>query len=108
MQIKLLFFIEMFLIDYYRSGRHPNSGTTFLFCLMMSKTCRKYMLQEVYVNLKHEDSEGIKAESVNTVVFILHQIKRRAFFLHLIFLRVSSIGDGGTRTFSNFMALLAL
>ena len=30
--------------------------------------------------LKYEDSENIKADCVNTVVFNLHQIKRRAFF----------------------------
>ena len=30
--------------------------------------------------LKYEDSENIKADRVNTVVFNLHQIKRRAFF----------------------------
>ena len=30
--------------------------------------------------LKYEDSENIKADHVNTVVFNLHQIKRRAFF----------------------------
>ena len=31
--------------------------------------------------LKYEDSENIKAGRVNTVVFNLHQVKRRAFFL---------------------------
>ena len=31
--------------------------------------------------LKYEDSENIKADRVSTVVFNLHQIKRRAFFL---------------------------
>ena len=31
--------------------------------------------------LKYEDSENIKADRVNTVVFNLRQIKRRAFFL---------------------------
>ena len=30
--------------------------------------------------LKYEDSENIKAERVSTVVFNLHQTKRRAFF----------------------------
>ena len=30
--------------------------------------------------LKHEDSENIKADHANTVVFNLHQIKRREFF----------------------------
>ena len=30
--------------------------------------------------LKYEDSENIKADLVNTVVFNLHRIKRRAFF----------------------------
>ena len=30
--------------------------------------------------LKYEDSENVKANHVNTVVFNLHQIKRRAFF----------------------------
>ena len=30
--------------------------------------------------LKYEDSENIKADCVSTVVFNLHQIKRRAFF----------------------------
>ena len=30
--------------------------------------------------LKYEDSENIKTDRVNTVVFNLHQIKRRAFF----------------------------
>ena len=30
--------------------------------------------------LKYEDSENITADRVNTVVFNLHQIKRRAFF----------------------------
>ena len=29
---------------------------------------------------KYEDSENIKADYINTVVFNLHQIKRRAFF----------------------------
>ena len=32
------------------------------------------------LKLKYEDSENIKACLVNTVVFNLHQIKRRAFF----------------------------
>ena len=32
-------------------------------------------------NFKYEDSENIKADRVSTVVFNLHQIKRRAFFL---------------------------
>ena len=31
--------------------------------------------------LKYGDSENIKADCVNTVVFNLHQIKRRAFFV---------------------------
>ena len=31
--------------------------------------------------LKYEDSENIKADRVNTVVFNLHPIKRRALFL---------------------------
>ena len=31
--------------------------------------------------LKYEDSENIKADRVSTVVFNLHQIKRRALFL---------------------------
>ena len=31
--------------------------------------------------LKYEDSENIKAGRVSTVIFNLHQIKRRAFFL---------------------------
>ena len=31
--------------------------------------------------LKYEDSENIKANPVKTVVFNLHQFKRRAFFL---------------------------
>ena len=31
--------------------------------------------------LKCEDSENIKADGVNTVVFSLHQIKHRVFFL---------------------------
>ena len=31
--------------------------------------------------LAYEDSENIKADCVSTVVFNLHQIKRRAFFL---------------------------
>ena len=31
--------------------------------------------------LKYEDSENIKADRVNTVVFSLHQIKHGAFFL---------------------------
>ena len=31
--------------------------------------------------LKYEDSENIKADSVNTVVFNLYQIKHRAFSL---------------------------
>ena len=30
--------------------------------------------------LKYEDSENVKAERLNVVVFNLHQIKRRAFF----------------------------
>ena len=30
--------------------------------------------------LKYENLENIKVDSVNTVVFNLHQIKRRAFF----------------------------
>ena len=30
---------------------------------------------------KYEDSENIKADRANTVVFNLHKIKRRAFFL---------------------------
>ena len=30
--------------------------------------------------LRYEDSENIKADRVNTVVFSLHQIKRRRFF----------------------------
>ena len=30
--------------------------------------------------LKYEDSENIKADRLSTVVFNLHQIKRRAFF----------------------------
>ena len=32
------------------------------------------------LKLKYEDSENIKADSVGTVVFNLHQIKRLAFF----------------------------
>ena len=32
------------------------------------------------LKLKYEDSENIKADRVSTVVFNLHQIKRRAFF----------------------------
>ena len=31
--------------------------------------------------LKYEDTENVKADRVNTVIFNLHQIKRRAFFL---------------------------
>ena len=31
--------------------------------------------------LKHEDLENIKTDCVSTVVFNLHQIKRRAFFM---------------------------
>ena len=31
--------------------------------------------------LKYEDSENMTADRVNIVVFNLHQIKRRAFFL---------------------------
>ena len=31
--------------------------------------------------LKYEDSENVKSDRVNTVVFNLHQIKRRALFL---------------------------
>ena len=31
--------------------------------------------------LKYKDSENVKADCVNTVVFNLHQIKRRAFFI---------------------------
>ena len=34
-----------------------------------------------HFTLKYEDSENVKADHVNTVVFNLHQIKRRAFFL---------------------------
>ena len=30
---------------------------------------------------KYEDSENIKADRVNTVVFNLHKIKRRTFFM---------------------------
>ena len=30
--------------------------------------------------LKYEDLENIKADRVNTIVFNLHEIKRRAFF----------------------------
>ena len=30
--------------------------------------------------VKYEDSENMKADHVSTVVFNLHQIKRRAFF----------------------------
>ena len=30
--------------------------------------------------LKYEDAENIKEDCINTVVFKLHQIKRRAFF----------------------------
>ena len=30
--------------------------------------------------LKYENSENIRADCVNTVVFNLHEIKRRAFF----------------------------
>ena len=33
--------------------------------------------------LKYEDSENIKADRVNTAVFNLRQIKRRAFYLGL-------------------------
>ena len=37
--------------------------------------------------LKYEDSENIKADRLNTVVFNLHQIKSRVFFLgHPVFL----------------------
>ena len=31
--------------------------------------------------LKYEDSENIKADRLSTIVFNLHQIKRRALFL---------------------------
>ena len=31
--------------------------------------------------LKHEDSENVKADCVNTVIFNLHRIKRQEFFL---------------------------
>ena len=31
--------------------------------------------------LKYDNSGNIKADCINTVVFSLHQIKRRAFFL---------------------------
>ena len=31
--------------------------------------------------LKYENSENVKADCVNTVVFKLHQIKRRVFFV---------------------------
>ena len=31
--------------------------------------------------LKHEDLENIKTDCVSTVIFNLHQIKRRAFFM---------------------------
>ena len=31
--------------------------------------------------LKYENSKAIKADRVNTVVFTLHQIKRRTFFV---------------------------
>ena len=31
--------------------------------------------------LKYEDSQNIKADSVNRIVFNLHQIKRQAFFM---------------------------
>ena len=31
--------------------------------------------------LRYEDSENIKTDRVSTVVFNLHQIKRRAFFM---------------------------
>ena len=34
--------------------------------------------------LKYEDLENIKADNVNTVAFNLHQIKRQAFFGHLL------------------------
>ena len=36
---------------------------------------------------KHEDLKNLKTDSVSTVVFNLHQIKRRAFFMgHPVFL----------------------
>ena len=35
--------------------------------------------------LKHEDSENVKADRVNTVTFNLHQMKRRAFFLDTLY-----------------------
>ena len=39
--------------------------------------------------LKYEGSENIKADRVSTVVFNLHQIKRRAFFLgHPVYLSI--------------------
>ena len=42
------------------------------------------MCMRVYENqckLKYEDSENIKTDHISTVVFNLHQIKRRALFL---------------------------
>ena len=34
--------------------------------------------------LKYEDSEYIKADGVNTVIFYIRQIKRRTFFVHSV------------------------
>ena len=45
------------------------------------RTFNRFWIACFIQNFKYEDSENIKADRVSTVVFNLHQIKRRAFFL---------------------------
>ena len=65
-----------------KSGRLSSAGPEIL-AFVSHCSANSQLILDCFIpnfQLKYDDSDNTKADRVNTVVFNLHQIKRRAFF----------------------------
>ena len=65
----------------YRLGCHQRVQKFKISLPIAWRTFNRFWIAIPNFKVKYEDSENVKADRINTVVFSLHEIKRQAFFL---------------------------